>query len=69
MKIMDDKGSVSPDDDTEIDLDDIPSMDKIEEVVQGEVTEQMATHDTSVHDVHYEGSSDTGEYPDYSDII
>ena len=66
---MDDKGTTSPDDDTEIDLNDIPTMDTIEEKIQEEVTDQMAIHDEQVDDVHYTPSSDTGEYPDYSDII
>ena len=78
---MDDKGTASPDDDTEIDLDNIPTMETIDEKIQEEVTRQIGTqieeevarqmniHDQSVSDVHYEHSSDPGEYPDYSDII
>ena len=69
LKIMDDKGTASTDDDTEVDIADIPSMDHIEEIVQEEVTEQMAVHDENVKDVHYEESDDPSEYPDYSDII
>lgn len=81
LKIMDDKGSASPDDDTEIDLDDIPTMDTIDEKIQEEVTKQIGTqieeevarqmniHDQQVGDVHYEPGSDPEEYPDYSDII
>jgi hypothetical protein len=81
LKIMDDKGSSSPDDDTEIDLNDIPTMDNIDEKIKEEVTEQIGTqvedevtrqmniHDQNVGDVHYEPSGDSGEYPDYSDII
>ena len=69
LKIMDDKGSASPDDDTEVDVSDIPSMDHIEEIVKEEITEQITDHDVKVGDVHYAPSSDHGEYPDYSDII
>ena len=66
LKMVDDKGTASPDDDTEMD---VPSMDNIDDKIQKEVTEQMAVHDENVKDVHYEESTDTGEYPDYSDII
>jgi hypothetical protein len=81
LKIMDDKGTATPDDDTEIDTTDMPTKETVQEMIEEEVTEQigtqveeevtrqMDTHDKQVGDVHYEESSDPGEYPDYSDII
>jgi hypothetical protein len=78
---MDDKGTATPDDDTEIDTTDMPTKETVEEMVQEEVTEQIGTqveeevtrqmdiHDKQVGDVHYGESSDQSEYPDYSDII
>lgn len=64
LKIMDDKGTPTPGDDTEIDTTDLPTKETVEEMVQEEVTKQigtqieeeverqMTTHDASVNDVH-----------------
>lgn len=69
LEIVDTHGSTSPDDDTVIDVENIPSLDTLEDKIEGEVTKQMADHDVKAHDVHYEHSEDGNEYPDYGSII
>lgn len=78
MKMVDDKDTVSPDDDAEIDLDNIPTMDTIDEKIQEEVTEQIGTqvedevtrqmniHDAEVGDTHNTSSGDSQDYPEVS---
>ena len=69
ISIVNTHGTPEVSDDTVIDVENIPSMDSLEEKIQEEVTTQMAEHDKSVNDVHFEDSEDQTEYPDYSDII
>lgn len=79
LKLMDDKGTVNPEDDTPADISNIPAIvtETVEQIlpeaigdsVEEEVKKQMGVHDVQVGDVHYEESQDGTEYPDYSDII
>ena len=68
LRLMDDKGTSSIDDDTEVDLNNIPTMDNIEEKIQEEVTTQMADHDENIRDTHNADSADSDEYPEVSII-
>ena len=69
IKIVDDQGTSSTDDDTVVNLDDIPTMDNIEEKIQEEVTTQIADHDENVRDTHNADSADSDEYPDVDNLF
>ena len=69
FKIVDDKGTSDTDDDTEVDLNNIPTMDNIEEKIQEEVTTQIADHDENVRDTHNTDSPDSDEYPDVDNLF
>lgn len=69
QQLMNDMGTATTEDDTVIDVKNIPSLETLEQKIQGEVTEQISEHDVNVRDVHSQESGDDTEYPDYSDII
>lgn len=69
MEIVSTRGTQSTDDDSPIDVENIPSLDNLDDKIKTEVTEQITTHDKDVNDVHFEESQDGTEYPDYSDMI
>ncbi len=62
LKIMNDKGTPSTEDDEIVDISNIP------EIVEKEVTEQITAHDKSVNDTHNAVSADTNDYPDVTVI-
>ena len=58
MKIVNDLGTATTDDDT------VADISNIDQVVEDEVTRQMAGHDEAVGDTHNTESPDEGDYPD-----
>ena len=64
MEVVSDKGTPTTGDDTVIDLNNIPSLDNLDEKIEGEVTKQITTHDEQVRDVHSSDTSDSEEYPE-----
>ena len=64
LQIINDMGTATPDDDVVIDVKNIPSMENLEQKIEGEVTKQMATHDEEVRDTHNEPTGDSHDYPD-----
>ena len=68
--VMDDEGTVTPEDDKPADISEIPELieqevtKQIGTQIEDEVTRQMAGHDASVHDTHNAPSADGDEYPD-----
>ena len=57
-KLVSDQGTSTTEDDTIVDISNIPVL------VQTEVTKQMESHDEDVSDVHHTSSADTNEYPE-----
>ena len=58
VKIVNDLGTATTDDDT------VADISNIDQVVEDEVTRQMAGHDEAVGDTHNTESPDEGDYPD-----
>ena len=64
QQLMNDMGTATTEDDTVIDVKNIPSLETLEGKIQEEVTTQMAEHDASVDDTHHTDSLDGNDYPD-----
>ena len=64
LQIVNDMGTATPDDDVVIDAKNIPSMESLEQKIEGEVTKQVAVHDEKVGDVHQTSSGDSRDYPE-----
>lgn len=64
LKVVDAKDTYSPSDDSIIDLDNIPSLDNLDDRIEGEVSRQIQEHDVGVNDVHFAPQPTDGkEYP------
>lgn len=64
QQLMNDMGTATTEDDTVIDVKNIPSLETLEQKIEGEVATQVAAHDVNVGDTHNTASSDAKDYPD-----
>ena len=64
MQVMNDKGTATTEDDTVIDLSNIPSLETLMQKIKEEVANQLTEHDVSVNDTHHIDSGDDNDYPD-----